>query len=635
MVIRRYLLIGLLLLPSLSVANLDETFLHARTAFLSKDKVALDNDLEALKNTGYVLKPFVDYWALLLHLDETPDIVVQAFLDQYADFSFADRLRTEWLKKLARNGNWTLFFTVYAKETVHKDIGLSCYATLGNIHSQKLVRQDIWALWSHAEILPSQCNQVFAWGIKQGVISKKAIWARLRLSLRADNLPLALAISKYLPDTVNLRKVLPQIKQSPQWLANNLATIGSSQTRVELILYAVELLAKNNVELAIVRYQQWQHRLPLEARAFAWGRIALYAARAHHPDALHLYTLTTPEQFEANQFVWWARAALRKSRWHTLLDIINVMPNAMADEPGWRYWRARAFKETEHPTEAQAIWEKLASERNYYGYLASDELNLSSPSCVVYTPSEVELTRISELPAIQRAVALLNLNMRWEGRLEWDWAVRNFDEETLLVAAEYAYRQGWLDMAITTAEKVHTLCNLKWSYPRPYAEVFQEISKTTLVDEAWLYGIAHQESRFMLKAKSGVGAQGLMQVMPETADWIAKRVGLHFDSTVDPYALTTNIELGAHYMQHILEVMHGHKVMATAAYNAGPRRAKTWQDKIPLEAIIYIETIPFNETRNYVQKVMKNTHIYANLLGHEGDFKSRLDDVPAAQNAPP
>ena len=257
-----------------------------------------------------------------------------------------------------------------------------------------------------------------------------------------------------------------------------------------------------------------------------------------------------------------------------------------------------------------------------------------SSQAIEYKVTDNEVTAIASQPEIKRALELQRLDMRWEAKTEWLWATRHYDDKELLAAAEFALRQKWYDVAISTADNTKQTHNFNLRYPTPYRDLFRKSANEVGLDESWVYGITRQESRFMHYAKSGVGAAGLMQLMPATAKWVAKRMGMNSYNNSMIHDLSTNIEFGTYYMRYTLDLMGGQAVMATAGYNAGPSRAKRWQATEPMEAAIYIESIPFTETRNYVQKVMANAQIYAPRLVSENKsvkiqtLKARLGVIP-------
>ena len=640
MLVIRLLLVLLTITVSTQVYALSDEalFQHARESYAAKNEIALADDVSQLKTQQYLLAPYADYWLMLLKLEQARDEEVQNFLAQYVDMPFADRVRGEWLKKLAKQQNWEPFFEEYANFQ-REDLAVQCYALFGHVQlGDADVSSQTKALWLSTTDLPSNCNQLFDVMQKKGDLTVDDIWARFRLALQDGKLSLAKNIAARLPsiDAANL-KLLDRATLTPQLVLDKKAVSFKTRFGIELNLYALDHLARTKLDAAISSYKDVQNLFDPDNRAFAWGRIAYHAARSHHPQALNFYALAKDARLDKEQLAWEVRAALRAKDWSTVLSAIAAMQAKQSEEGAWRYWKARALKEraTQEPNqqaEANAIFSKLSTERHYYGWLAADELEsvMGSPA-EPYTISENEVTAIASLPAIKRAFELQRLDLRWEAKAEWVWATHNFDDKQLLAAAEYAARQKWYDIAIITADNTKQIHDFSLRYPTPYRDLMRSSANSENIDEAWVYGLTRQESRFMHYAKSGVGASGLMQLMPTTAKWAAKRMGMYSYSNDKIHELSTNINIGAYYMRYILDLMGGQAVMATAAYNAGPSRAKRWMASEPLEAAIYIETIPFSETRNYVQKVMANATFYAPRLGTKiQTLKSRLGVIPGS-----
>ena len=616
-------------------------FQHARESYAAKNETALTEDVSQLKTQQYLLTPYAEYWLMLLKLDKARDEEVQNFIAQYVDMPFAERLRGEWLKRLAKQQNWGSFFDELAFYQ-QEDIAVQCYALLGHKQLGDVeVASQARALWMSTADLPSNCNQLFDVLQKTGELSNDDIWARFRLALQEDKLSLAKSVISRLAhiDPAAL-KLLDRANQLPQLMLDKKTASFKTRFGAEVNLYALDRLARTKIDEAISTYGQVQNLFNRENRAFGWGRIAYHAARSHHPRALSYYALAEGVTLDNAQLAWKVRAALRAQDWTTVLNTTSAMPAKQIEEGAWRYWKARALKETaqkepSHIAEANAILSKLSAERHYYGLLAAEELDsvMSNPA-VDYKVTDIEVAAIASQPSMKRVLELQRLEMRWEAKLEWIWATRSYDDKQLLAAAEYAMRQKWYDIAIKTADNTKVTHNFNLRYPTPYRDLFRTAADNVSVDEAWVYGISRQESRFMHFARSGVGAAGLMQLMPATAQWVAKRMGLNGYNNTMIRNLNTNIEFGTYYMRYTLDLMGGQTVMATAGYNAGPSRAKQWMATEPLEASIYIETIPFAETRTYVQKVMANTQIYAPRLVSENNsikiqtLKSRLGIVP-------
>jgi soluble lytic murein transglycosylase len=300
------------------------------------------------------------------------------------------------------------------------------------------------------------------------------------------------------------------------------------------------------------------------------------------------------------------------------LSGINAMTPNQRNESAWRYWRGRALQATGRQAEAAKIFVPLSAGYDFYGQMAGEELAdtpVMSNAQTTYQPGKADIAAIEKLPGVQRTLALYRMNMRVDALREWNWVTRNFNDRELIAAAEIAKRNEMYDRAINTAEKTVKLHDFSLRYLAPYRSAMREHIQENNLEEAWVYGLMRQESRFVTSAKSGVGASGLMQVMPTTARWIAKKLGLKGYRESLLHQLDTNLTLGTYYMKNMLSSLDDSPVLASAAYNAGPGRAKRWRADTPLEGAIYAETIPFDETRDYVKKVMSNTVYYARQFG--------------------
>jgi len=636
-----------LFLPVVAGAASDEAlFQHARDAYSTRNVSGLTEDAAKLSSRQYVLAPYAEYWLMLLKLEQARDEEIQNFLAQYADFPFAERVRGEWLKKLAKQKDWVPFFEEYP---IFKrdDLVVQCYAQLG-----KLEIGDVEApvtgrrLWLTTTELPSNCNTLFDEMQKSGMLSKDDIWTRFRMALHEGRPQLAKDVASRLPEVdADDLKLLDVALQSPQALLEKTPITTKTDKKkttftpsapldtrygIEVNLYALDRLGRIDSTSAASVMMQLATKLSAEDQAFGWARIAYHAARQHNVDALEYFAMSQDTVLDKEQMAWKVRAALRAGDWSLVLSTTTAMQKSQAEESAWRYWKARALKAHQKMAEANAILGPLSKERHYYGLLAAEELESAiGGTQEQYSVTDNEVAAVANMPAIRRAYELQNLEMRWEAKAEWAWATRGFNDKQLLAAAEYALRQKWYDIAISTADNTKSLHDFNLRYPVPYRDLFRAAAHNEDLDEAWIYGLVRQESRFMHFAKSGVGAAGLMQVMPATAKWAAKRMGMSGYSSDKINELPINVGIGSYYMRYTLEQMNGQMVMATAAYNAGPSRAKRWKASEPLEAAIYIESIPFLETRGYVQKVMTNAQIYAPRLGAQmRSLKDRIGIVP-------
>ncbi|SNR64082.1 soluble lytic murein transglycosylase [Methylobacillus rhizosphaerae] len=611
--------------------NADELFLSARAAYNERNSAALDAAAQSLQSQHYILAPYTEYWRLLLVLNQADKETVQGFLAQYDAFPFADRARGEWLKALARRQEWKTFFEEYPKFK-RDDVAVSCYAADGGIQQgQEAAVLDGKALWMTGTELPANCEAVFDRLQQGGVLRAEDIWARVRLLLQGSRITVSKGVLQRLPgvDKANL-KLLDRVYQNPQQVLEKRQISFVSRLGKELNLYALERLSRSQPALALDLWEKLHGNFDAADRNYLWGRFALHAARKHDPAALTYFQRAGNTPLDKDQQEWKARAAMRIGDWKALESIIAAMPETQQSEQVWQYWKARAFKAQQQVAAANAILVTLSKNNTYYGILAEEELgDVVTALPAAYKPDAEEIRVALNNPGIQRGLALRRLDMKWEAREEWRLASRDFDDKQLLAAAEVAFREGWYDVAINTADRTQALHDFALRYPTPYRDMMHGYAADNALDEAWVYGLIRQESRFVSWAKSVAGASGLMQIMPDTAKWIAKRMGMGDFKPAMINQLDTNLKFGTHYLRYTMDMMNEQPLMATAAYNAGPGRPKRWASDKPLEGAVYAETIPFSETRDYVKKVLGNSIYYSQQLGSKPQtLKQRLGVVP-------
>jgi soluble lytic murein transglycosylase len=348
------------------------------------------------------------------------------------------------------------------------------------------------------------------------------------------------------------------------------------------------------------------------------------------PDALKWFERAAGAEIGDEALAWKVRAALRAGQWTVVAEAIDAMSVAAHVDPAWAYWYGRSLAAQGKAEGARAYFLRLAGQPSFYGLLATEELGQAAAlPATLHQPTEGDVQKAREHAGLARALELYRLNLRTEATREWFFSIRSMDDQQLLAAAELARRASIYDRVINTADRTGSLHNFGMRYLAPFRDVFREYARSFDIEEAWLFGLTRQESRFISGARSSAGAQGLMQLMPATARWVAKKAGLadfHPSRVTD---VQTNVTLGARYLKMVLDEL-GHPVMASAAYNAGPGRARRWRDVKPLEGAIYAESIPFNETRDYVKKVMSNTVYYALLLdGKSVPLKTRMGTIAA------
>jgi len=612
--------------PALGM-NADQTFAHAQNAYQSKNVKALADDASQLHAQNYILAPYVDYWLMLITLSTSDKSVVRDFLSQYADYPFADRVRGEWLKSLGKRQDWDVFFDELASFK-REDLAVSCYVLEGRAKKGDVIAlTEGKVLWMSANEQPANCEGLFDLMQSSKVLTQDDIWSRFRLAMQEGKVPLAkVIIQRDSTVSKNELKLIDIVYQNPQAALEKKIIPFKSHLGRALNLYAIDKLARTKLDDGLSTWSKLMSQFEADEQVYMWGRLAMQAARRHDDQALSLYAKVKNSELDQQELAWKVRSALLDRNWAVVLSTIEDMPSSQQEEQVWRYWKARAHKAQNAIPKANVIFLPLSREHTYYGLLARDELGevINSPLSN-YVPSENEVQAVQSQPAMQRALELQRLEMRWESRAEWAWATKDYDDKQMLAAAELAMRQSWYDLAINTAEKTKFVHNFVLRYPAPYRETVQTFAKANGLDEAWVYGLTRQESRFVSYAKSGVGASGLMQVMPATAAWIAKKAGFSDYRQHMIHQTETNVKLGTYYLRYTLDLMSGQAAMATAAYNAGPGNARHWAPKKPIEGAIYAETIPILETRQYVQKVMANTCFYSSRLGTKSmSLKQRL-----------
>ncbi|MDX1915818.1 MAG: transglycosylase SLT domain-containing protein [Methylophilus sp.] len=614
----------------------DDEFLNAKAAYEKRNAFALAESVSRLKNQNYLLAPYADYWLMLLNLDAVSNDEMNAFLARYSALPFADRLRGEWLKQLGKKQDWPTFLSVYTQYQ-SSDAGVTCYAAEASaaVYGAQTL-ESAKSLWFKSREQPTNCNDLFDQLQAAKVLSEDDIFERFNMALSDNRIALAKGIAKRsrLVDE-KLDKQIDLAFTKPQLVLSKKSVSTSNRYGRALYLLALTQLAKTDSIQALAMFKKLEQYFNAQEKSDFYGKLALNAAKRHEPQAYDWFQLAENSTLSKEEFEWYARSALRRTDWNALSEVIALMPPDQADEPVWRYWKARAYKAQNKMLEANSIFAPLSTERHYYGWLAQEELESSmSASPDFYVPTHAEVDAFAKLDQVKRADALQRLDLVWESKMEWASAIDGFDDRQLLAAAAYASRKKWFDISVMTADKTKELHNYDLRYPTPYRDLINTATKDKNIDEAWVYGIVRQESRFMHYAKSHVGASGLMQLMPATAKWIAKKVGFQAYNNGMIHELDTNITLGTAYMKSMLDQFNGQETMTTAGYNAGPSRAKKWMGEVPLEGAIYAETIPFDETRDYVKKVMSNAHLYSQRLGLKSmPLKTRLGTVPARNPA--
>ncbi|WP_300437625.1 lytic transglycosylase domain-containing protein [Zoogloea sp.] len=615
----------------------DERILLAKDAARTGDRHRLALNAPP---TGHVLDPYPEYWALSNQIARAGDVDferIRDFLQRNAGSWAAEKLRSEWLRSLGKRGEFGPLLAEYSKlEQPEQDI--KCYHYQARLYSgDPALLEEIRPLWFSLVDTPASCIPVLQALVSEGLISPDETWGRVRRLMEAKRNAGARAVANWLPaDQQPAASDLDKAAANPStWLDRMPANFAASRQGRELALVALARLARDDPQGAYARYLGLNERLTTPDRGYALGQIAWQAATKLMPDANAWFRAAGDTPMSEEQAAWRVRAALRAGDWKTVKAAVEAMPAELRNQPDWTYWLGRAEAALGNREVSRKAFERIAGHPTFYSILADEELGRTftlPKKARAISSDEFEQTR--QAPGIQRALALFRLDMRTEAAREWNWTMRNRDDRFLIAAAQLAQQLGVYDRAINAADRTRSEHDYSLRYLAPYRDRIEPNARQRDLDTGWVYGLMRQESRFVTAARSGVGAQGLMQIMPATGQWVAGKLGMkgyNVGWLQDP---DTNVMLGTTYMRMVLEGLDNHPVLASAAYNAGPGRAKRWKDVKPLEGAIYAESIPFGETRDYVKKVMANSIVYAALLdGRAPSLKARLGTISASDGS--
>ena len=623
----------------------DEVILEMSQAFKKNDKAQLARLLP--KARGHSLEPWAAYWELRTRLDQASDTEIQQFFSQYAGTYVEDRLRNDWLLQLGRQRDWANFAKAYPRFRMNDDREVRCYALSTDAFlSKPETAAELKRLWYAFRDTEDGCTYTAEKLHDLKKIESLDLWRKARLAMD-NNRPRAAQLALNI-ESVELGKQAVLIHADPQkYLDKRILAI--TKKRKELSVLALIRIANTDPDKAAqLLEKKWGLMLTKEEHNWVWAVIGKQAAQKLQDNA-HSYFNKVSRNQDLNDdlLIWKTRAALRNGDWKAVISAVDAMDSAKQD-PTWIYWKARgqlaANPATLEPMrlEALASLQSIASVKGFYEQLAMEELGqaITAPAKPeALTPQEKSVA--AQNTGLQRALTALSLGLRSEGNREWNYSTNlhtpgGMSERELLAAADLACGKQVWDRCINTSERTKLAVDFDQRFPMPLKDTVLRRTKEIQLDPAYVYGLIRQESRFIMDAKSVVGAAGLMQVMPATAKWTAKKIGM---ANFQPHQINDheiNVAIGTGYLKLVLDDFDGSMPLAAAAYNAGPSRSRNWRKGPVLEAAIWAENIPFNETRDYVKKVLSNTTNYAAIItGQPQSLKARLGTVgPRNAQAP-
>ncbi|WP_186473698.1 lytic transglycosylase domain-containing protein [Psychrobacter sp. KCTC 72983] len=631
-----------------------DSFMAAAIAADRGDVGALYNYEQIMSGGLFAMYP--TYWRMNLDLNSQSSAAVSQFVRQYPDTVMAEKLVADFAETKAGSNDYASVRQV-ANLITNADASERCAIALGFNNGGDTMRamaakSDVWLTTKKQ---PALCDQLAMEMNNNALISNQDRAARLKRMLRIGKTGDIMALSSRLGTPIAYSS-LSEIQLNPSSFLSRFSREPASQTNQYLYLYAIGRVADKSYREAALQLdfdikQDNQRAIKLlndETRRYAYRTLGVKRMNHNTDDgfnaeAVDWFRNSLDDDFNFEEAEDYAMAAIRFGRWDDVVEAISKMDGEIQKDGQWQYWLARAYEQSSNSSKrntAKKMYQNLAKNNDYYGLMAKDRIGQRFDASRLGgsnlpNVSTADRARVMQNPHFARAFALYNSDAsRGYANREWNWAVKqardNRDDNLIIAAARQAYDMGWLDRAIYAVDNTDRVNSLALSHPMPHQESVVRYSQSAGIDPAWAYGIMRQESRFVSSARSNVGASGLMQIMPDTAKYIARNLGETYSAS-RANSGDTNIRYGTWYMGDILSKLNYQPVLATAGYNAGPNNAKRWQPTYgAIAADQYVESIAFPETRNYVKHVMENATIYSSLLGRGQPISQRMGTVPAA-----
>jgi len=595
-----------------------------RSLFLQAERALRQGDRDryrALREglADYPLLPYLVNAEIRGDLEQASPSIVHEFLRRYADSPLADSLRRDWLRVAYERGDFEEVTQTYVPTT---EVETRCRYLQARRASgaPEALLDEVQGLWLFGRPLPAVCDPIVEAWQEAGRMTPALIWTRVGLAMEAGQPDLARQLSRHLQDRD--RQVVEawvDLRRDPTGLVST-AALGEDRPETrQVIVDVLARWARRAPDGAIDGWRELAPRYGFSPEQVAAVQKAIGRALVRVDDTRALEWLGAVEETRADTQVKESAvlSALRLARWSAALDWIRRLPAPEQDSDRWRYWSARAIAQQAEPGEATARLTALSGERSFYGFLAANQVR--RPYALASTPVSVApqaLARIEGLPGVERARELLALDRTADARREWSRALRDLPPEVVAAAGVVAHQWGWHDQAIAALARARQLGDLEIRFPLAHRQSVVEAATTQGIDPAWAFGVLRQESAFGTDARSTQGALGLMQLLPSTAREVAGRLKMRLGGEGQILEAETNIRLGTAYLRRVLDSVGGHLAVATAAYNAGPQRARSW---IPgdrsMPADLWVESVPFPETQAYVRQVLTYMVIYRERLG--------------------
>lgn len=594
-----------------------------------------------IANIGdYPLAPYLEYLWLSDRLRQARSSEVDDFLTRYEGSSLAKRLRYRWLETLRSGNRPEAFLKYYQPESA--TTAQQCYYQLTRIRGDggdDAIAEAI-QLWNVGKSQPKGCDRLFELLIKNNQITEEIAWQRYTAAVLNHQYQLARYLQRFfISDKFQqLARNFYQVDRDPKTIGNYqlFQHQGKSLENEEIhaiVIHGLTHLARQDAVIALKHWNRYQQIHPFtdEQKTQVISDLVKGLYSQEHENVADGYLLENLSLVEPELLEWRARKAMRESDWQQLHEWITRMPESLKEEDRWLYWRARSSELAQgdsHSTDNESAYQVLSRGRSFYGFMASEWLGTDYEMAFRQSPVTTEdMERLSQLPGLQRTRELIFHEDYISARREWYHTSRDFNQQQWITAAHIASQWQWHNGAITSLINAGFWDDINLRFPLAFRDVFYNHAKATGVPVHLLFAVARQESALAQDAQSPAGARGLMQLMPATAKQTARKNSIRYRGTRDLLEPEINITLGSRYYREMLDRFDNNRILATAAYNAGPQRVTRWledtQGKLPFDA--WIETIPFRETRNYVQNVLAFSMVYAHHLDSDDRILSEQE----------
>jgi len=605
--------------PSTELQEQRETYQKILKSLRNQSRRTYKKLMPKLDN--YPLKPYLEYVELATRLRKLPKKDVNNFLTKYDNTVYAARLKAKWMRELQRSHKGQLFIDYYDDNIANTS--LTCYyhyAQYKTGQKNAALKGGI-ALWNTGKSQPKQCDPLFKILANENKITEELAWQRYMKALLNHQYQLARYLERFFtsPSYKNRYALFSGVHKDSiklRYFSNFSAQDNDTKA---IIADTLKHLAKRDATTALSYWNHYHqsHQFDVKTQSSINEKLVKYLFEQDHIKAADIYLQNSLQNVPATLIEWRLRKAILASDWADIRKWIKLLPEEYKQESRWQYWLARSDQILDNK-DPKTIYQNLAKQRSYYGFLASDHLgSVYQMEDQPIKQNQAELINLAKQPSLQRATELFHIGENLAANREWYYATKNFSEQQWQTAAELAKRHQWDNRSILSMIKASYWNDMSLRFPLTYQQHMNKAGKKLGIETNLLLAIARQESALSPNAVSPAGARGLMQMMPATAKASSKKFGIKYKNSSDLFNVDKNIELCSKYYKQLLERFNNNRILASAGYNAGPHRATRWLKKSDgkLDLDMWVETIPFKETRGYVQNILAFSAIYQYRMG--------------------